>query len=236
MEAVYAYAQDHNLEAQVWVIPKDAPVFWTPDHSHFVIRTLLNSGVNDQDAWSVDPEILGYLEKPISRLNMANAIVGRQEGHEWTKYSSGLEVLALGRVWAHPNFKPSSVLYPVGYISRRNLVRIAPDLAANWAKCEIQAVGVQPVFVVSSWEDPEIAFTDVTSTGAWLQFIRSLPSADKIEESMKQFKLTGDSLFGLTSASVAEALRSLAGMTLSSEDSGTEDADYHCMSFKSDSS
>jgi hypothetical protein len=219
MEPVYQFVLDFDLDTTVWIIPRDGPDFWTPDHSHFLLMTLLNSGAVVEEPWLADPILLQFLPTPRARLRMAAQVIACQRGFEWTKFVNGLEIQTLGKLLPHQSFKSGNVAYPIGFVSRRNLGRVVQDPSVGWFKCEIQAVGLCPVFVVSSWEDPDLACADVTTSDAWSRLLALLPNGDKLEESTKQLKLTGDSLFGLTVNSVMEAIKGVAGGSDSSDDS-----------------
>ena len=255
MEKVYAFAQDFDIEKEPafqYVRLKNAPEWWTPDHSRSLVLGLLEYGVDDLESWYADErinitpdQINEFLSTPEARLRLASSIVSQTRGYAGVsdptvegsyilKSSANLRIESFGRVVNSPAFRARNYPYPVGLTTQRLMVRSIPDVPHVWYRCEIQAIGPRPIFVISPLDDPSNDFADLSPMEAWMSMIKAI-AGDAATDAVRKLKLSRDWPLGLT-PSVIETIQErarLAGVHFSTDESQSEESDDD-MEFKPD--
>ena len=163
------------------------------------------------------------------RLRIAGSIIDQiRSKNNIIIASNSLKIVNFGQIIDSPNFRNKNYPYPVGYSSYRLLVKNIEGVPQVWFKCEIQAVGMNPIFIVSILEEPQKEFIDITPFDAWKRIIGSFIGTDAAVEALTNLKQTGEWLYGLTHPNVIETLRNKArerGIKLPNEESSDADSD-----------
>jgi hypothetical protein len=140
------------------------------------------------------------------------------------KSSASVEVECFGKVISGDGFISDKLSpYPVGYRIKRTLLRPLEGLPQDYFFCEIEAIGLRPLFVVSTGE---VDFIGSNTLEAWILMLTHWVSYEVATDFVKRMKSSGDYLFGLTRPNVVDKLQAIgrsAGIKFSGEESPTED-------------
>jgi chromodomain-helicase-DNA-binding protein 7 len=218
-EKIYGLAMDEDLSDDdlfAKVVPQNVPDFWDASFSQGLLFALMRYGANDVSSWGSDSDLPftnDFLEGPRQRLEVAAEIVRQIRGSQRVRVSATLEVDCFGTVVNDPSFKSRDCLYPVGFVSRKNVQRLFPPTPAGWFRCEIQSVVVRPLFVVCDPDGNEVV--ELTPQDAWIISLRKFVDAAAIEEVFATGKLSGEALFGLTADEVVMTIADTAKKDIS---------------------
>jgi hypothetical protein len=213
-ERIYALALDEDLSDDdlfANVVPQRVPNFWNASFSQGLLLALMRHGANDVSSWESDPELPftdEFLDGPRQRLEVAAEIVRQIRGSQNVRISATLQVDCFGTVVNDPSFKSRDCLYPVGFVSRRNVERLFAPAPAGWFRCEIQSVVVRPLFVVCGPDGDEVV--ELTPQDAWATALRKFVDAAVVEEVFVTEKISGEGLFGLTADEVVVTIADTA--------------------------
>lgn len=166
-------------------------------------------------------DVFGFIKTRNQRLKIAGTIIQqvwnyveiRQLDLSPNPYliisPQNLRIISFGKIVDHPNFMCKACSYPLAYTSEKFLNRPGSGIPQSWFRCEIQAAGIRPLFIVSPIDNLDKAFVGTTPIEAWSSLFESYISPEESEELISKLKLSGESLFGLAYPKVQEILKQM---------------------------
>ena len=208
---------------------KDLPSWWTFEHSRSLIYSISKYGILNTDKWINDKDIIfkdksifEFLDSERKILYLSSLIIDQvkfisemndlsvsPESNN-TKISDYLNIQCYGEIIYHQSFKNNASYYPVGFVCEilpNNFIKEIPDI---WFKCEIQAIGNNPIFLVKKLDcnENDKEYIDFSPIVAWNKAL-SGEFGDQAVKSLLDSKVTGDFMFGLTNVRVTETIQKM---------------------------
>ena len=179
------------------------------------LKCLIKNGISDVDSLSEKTSFdFRANSSEDERLRLAESIIDQIVSSHEIQAINSLKIYNFGKIIIRSkNFKSQSCHYPAGFVSKRTRIESIADIQSSF-KCEIQAVGNYPVFVVSKWKtdptDDSDEFVGKTPLDAWKMIISSIIGRQETEQIIQNLKLSGDWLFGLTTPFVMSTLQEMS--------------------------
>ncbi|KAH0788129.1 SNF2 family N-terminal domain containing protein [Histomonas meleagridis] len=248
MDKIYRFIEDFQpiKESSFEYIKIELlPEWWTPNDSRSLIISIMKHGINDITQWYLDKSITfsvneqvltEFLSSSQVKLNITSLIIDQARGYSALKdptsnstyvitISSNLKIECYGKVLKDPLFRTSSCIYPIGYISQISPSCFFKNIPQDVIfRCEIEAIGKNPIFVASLLSNRFKEYIGVTPSDAIINILGD-EFGDDAKIAFKEAGMSGEFLFGLTNSKVVDRIQYIAKLDVSSTNESQSDDD-----------